>query len=64
MNAQITIASEIARRQEIIENKEFRQQVRDWGVSVGVTPEEWSRDSAMLYLMFANEICGLQNKAN
>ena len=62
MNTQVTIESELKRRMDLVEDPKFRQIAIEAAKKLGITAEEWNTNRAGLLLMFANEICSLENK--
>ena len=64
MTNQVTIESEMKRRMDLVENPKFRQIAIEAAKKMGITAEEWNANKAGLLLMFANEICRIENKAN
>ena len=64
MKTQVTIESELKRRMDLVENPKFREIAIEAAKKLGITAEEWNTNRAGLLLMFANEICSLENKQN
>jgi hypothetical protein len=62
MKTQVTFNSEIKRREDLINNAEFRAMCAEYVQKVGITSEEWNRNKAGILMMIANEVCGLENK--
>ena len=62
MKTQVTIESEWKRRMDLVEDPKFRQIAIEAAKKLGITAEEWNANRAGLLLMFANEICSLENK--
>ena len=62
MKTQVTFNSEIKRREDLINNAEFRAMCAEYVQKVGITSEEWNSNKAGLLMMIANEVCGLENK--
>ena len=64
MTTQVTIESEMKRRMDLVEDPKFRQIAIETAKKMGITAEEWNANKAGLLLMFANEICRIENEAN
>jgi len=62
MKTQVTFNSEIKRREDLINNAEFRAMCAEYVQKVGITSEEWNSNKAGILMMIANEVCGLENK--
>lgn len=62
MKTQVTFNSEFKRREDLINNAEFRAMCAEYVQKVGITSEEWNTNKAGILMMIANEVCGLENK--
>jgi len=62
MNTQVTFESEWKRRMDLVEDPKFREIAIETAKKMGITAEQWNANRAGLLLMFANEICSLENK--
>jgi hypothetical protein len=51
----ITIQTEMNKRTELIESVEFRKTCANVAKQIGITPEQWESNKAMLMMYFANE---------
>ena len=62
MKTQVTFNSEIKRREDLINNSEFRAMCAEYVQKVGITSEEWNSNKAGILMMIANELCGFENQ--
>ena len=61
-NATEAITKEWKRREDLVMNDAFRSDCARIAKDSGITAEEWNNNKAMICLMWANEICRLDNE--
>lgn len=58
----VTIESEMERRNNLVNDVEFRKLVRNTLAQHGLTAEDWNKNMWWYCMFFANEMCAMQNK--
>ena len=61
MTTQVTFSSEFERRDNLINNADFRAMCAKYAQSVGLTPKEWNENKVSIFMTIANEVCALEN---
>lgn len=61
-NATEMIQAETKRRTDLVYNESFRADCAKLAEKVGITAEEWNANKAMICMMFANEVCKIENQ--
>lgn len=64
MEAKKFIKKELKRREELIEDLEFRKLCANHANNLGITAEEWNNNKMFFLMFFANEFCRIENKLN
>lgn len=58
----VTIESEMKRRDDLVNDVEFRKLVCSTLTQQGLSAEDWNANMWWYCLFFANEMCAIQNK--
>lgn len=64
MTTQVTIESELKRRMDLVENAEFRKSCVGIAKKLGISAKDWNENKALLMMMWANEVCRIENENN
>jgi hypothetical protein len=64
MTTQVTFNSEFQRRQDLINNADFRAMCAKHAQASGVTAKEWNANKVAILMLMANELCALENNLN
>jgi hypothetical protein len=62
MKAENYINHEFELRMKLVEDQQFILDSIKIAKQLGITADEWNKNKAMILLMFANEMIGLDNK--
>lgn len=62
MKAIEIIKSEMKRREDLINDKNFRKMAADFAKKMGVTADEWNNNKMPILLMIANKVCSFENQ--
>lgn len=62
MKAENYINQEFELRMKLVEDQQFILDSIKIAKQLGITADEWNKNKAMILLMFANEMIGLDNK--
>jgi len=55
--------AEFKRRTDLVNDLDFRKKCVEAAKALGITKEEWDKDRLTIMLIFANEVCKLENQA-
>ena len=58
----VTIESEWARREELINSESFRLKAIEFCKQLGISAQEWNQNKAGILMYLANEACKIQNE--
>ena len=58
----VTFKTEWSRREDLINNEDFRKLVAEYVQKIGVSAKTWNENKAGILIYIANEVCGHQNK--
>jgi|LakMenEpi03Aug12_release.lakeMendotaPanAssembly.Ray.scaffolds.fasta_scaffold3698756_1 hypothetical protein len=58
----VTFKTEWSRREDLINNEDFRKLVAEYVQKIGVSAKTWNENKAGILTYIANEVCGHQNK--
>ena len=61
MKTQVTFSSEFQRREDLINNAEFRAMCAQYAKKIGITSQEWNSNKVAILMALANEVCALEN---
>ena len=64
MTTQVTIQTEFKRREDLINDLNFRKVCAKHAEKIGITSKEWNDNKISILMFFANEFCGVENKLN
>jgi hypothetical protein len=56
------ISQEWKRREDLINDIEFRKTCVEGAKKMGITSEEWNANKAVIIMMFANKFCSMENE--
>ena len=64
MENQVTIQSELKRREDLIHSVDFRQKCAVAAKELGITKKEWDENKSAILMLMANQYCSLENRMN
>jgi hypothetical protein len=64
MKTQVTIESELKRRMDLVENPDFRKSCVEIAKKLGISAKDWNENKGLLLMMWANEVCRIENENN
>jgi hypothetical protein len=64
MESKTFIKKEFKRREDLINDLNFRKLCADYAEKIGITSDEWNKNKMFLLLFYANEFCKIENNLN
>jgi hypothetical protein len=63
MEAKQFIKAELKRREDLINDIDFRELCAKHAKQIGITLDEWNKNKMPILMYFANEFCRIENQA-